>query len=330
MGKIGLQHINFLTDNFSIWQHTNGNEIDRVHGYALDDGARALIVAIHLKDFYKAKIYLDFLKKAVGGKQIINFYDSDKKPLFKPWSEDALAEAYWALSFCLFHSFESDQASNIIQSITPLVRKFNSVRGKAYAVLGASMVDIELTEYLIDSLKNNYKQNTSNGWKWIETKLSYANAIIPLSFLSAAGTLKQAELRSIGLEMLNFLNCESKSAGYPIVVGNKGWYEKGGEKAIFDQQPIDAGYQVIANLKAFNLTNDKSYLEEAKEYFLWFWGNNIIKKPLIDKNRESCRDGLCQKGIDKNCGAESTICYLLAQEEIWPYLTDYEKEYMTM
>ena len=33
------------------------------------------------------------------------------------------------------------------------------------------------------------------------------------------------------------------------IIGNKGWFEKGGEKPDFDQQPIDAGYFVDAFAK---------------------------------------------------------------------------------
>ncbi len=325
MKKIGLKHINFLTDSFSIWQHTNGHSIDRIHGYALDDGARGLLVALKFKDYEKAEIYLNFIKKAVGDEKIINFHDFQKKPLNKPWSEDALGEAYWALSVAINASYQSNLAQSIIQSMILKVRNFKSVRGRAYAVLGASLMDLDLASSLINSLKANYLNNITNEWKWIEDELSYANAIIPLSFLCAAEALKQPTLEDLGLEMLDFLNDISKEQSCPIVIGNKGWFPKHGRKAIFDQQPIDAAFQVLANLKAYKQTNNKKYLKEAKMYFSWFWGNNIIQQSLIDKRHESCRDGFSKVGVGLNCGAESTICYLLAQEEIWPYLTDEEK-----
>ncbi|MCL5410620.1 MAG: hypothetical protein M1324_02055 [Patescibacteria group bacterium] len=325
MKKIGLKHINFLTDSFGIWQHTNGRRIDRIHGYALDDGARGLLVALKFKDYEKAEIYLNFIKKAVGNEGIINFHDSQKKPLDKPWSEDALGETYWALSAAIAASYQSDLAQKIIHSVIFRIKNFRSIRGRAYAILGASLIDLDFASSLINSLKADYLKNITNEWKWIEDELSYANAIIPLSFLCAAEALKQSTLGDLGLEMLDFLNNISKEQSCPIVIGNKGWFPKHGRKAIFDQQPIDAAYQVLANLKAYKQTNNKKYLKEAKIYFSWFWGNNIIRQSLINKRYESCGDGLGQIGIDLNCGAESTICYLLAQEEIWPYFTDEEK-----
>jgi len=67
------------------------------------------------------------------------------------------------------------------------------------------------------------------------------------------------------------------------------------------------------------MTRSYKYLEEAKEYFGWFWGKNLIGKPLIDSD-DSCADAVCSYGIQKNRGAESIICYLLAQDAIWSYL----------
>lgn len=320
MKKIGLGHINYLTDEFGIWQHTKGLTIDYKHGYALDDAARALLVAIKFFDYEKAMTYINFLNEAISDEMVVNFFNSKKKPLSKPWSEDALAEAYWALCTAFVNSFYPVASEQIIQSMIYKVGNFKSVRGRAYAILGASQVDFELTNHLVESLTKDYEENKTDDWRWIENSLSYANAIVPLSFLYASEVLKKPTLRTYGLEMLDFLNTESKHGDCPITIGNKGWYEKEGEKAIIDQQPIDAAYQVMANVKAFELTANENYLNEAKIYFSWFWGNNIAGKPLIDTKSESCRDGLCSSKVDSNRGAESTICYLLAQEEIWSYL----------
>jgi len=320
MKKIGLKHISYLTDDFGIWQHTKGPVIDRKHGYALDDSARALILAIKFSDYEKAMTYINFLNKAISSNVIVNFYDSKKRSLNKPWSEDALAEAYWALCIAVTESFYTVASEQIIQSMIQKIKDFKTTRGRAYAILGASQIDFELTNSLIESLAREYKKNKSDDWQWIEDSLTYANAIIPLSFLCASEALKKPILRLHGLEMLGFLNKESKHNGYPIAIGNKGWYKKAGNKAIFDQQPIDIAYQVMANIKAFELTANENYLNEAKTFFSWFWGNNIIGKSLINANSENCGDGLNSKRVDLNCGAESTICYLLAQEEIWPYL----------
>lgn len=319
MKKIGLKHLNYLTDDFSIWQHTKGPKIDRNHGYSLDDGARALLVALKVGDFDKAKIYLDFLEQSVGNGRFIIFYDKNRKPLLKPCSEDALGEAYWALAACVANDFEKKRAEKIIQNITPRILTFNESRGMSYVIMGAARIDLFLVEYFINQMAEKYQNNSARDWNWLEDELNYANAIIPLAFLTAAEALRREDLKEHGLSMLDFLNKESKLKNYPITIGNKGWYPKFGKKTIFDQQPIDAAYQVLANTKAWELTKDKKYYEEAKNFFGWFWGDNIIQMPLIGED-ESCHDGLHSQGINGNCGSESIVCYLLAQEEIWPHL----------
>ena len=320
MKKIGLKHLNYLTDDFSIWQHTKGSKIDRNHGYSLDDGARALLVALKFKDFKKAEIYLSFLEEAIGNGRFIIFYDKNRKPLIKPCSEDALGEAYWALASCVENNFERERAEKIIAKIMPRILTFNESRGMAYVIIGASQIDLFLSEYLINQLLQKYKDNSARDWNWLEDVLNYANAIIPLAFLVSAEALNRADLLECGLSMLDFLNKESKEKDFPITIGNKGWYWKFGKKAVFDQQPIDAAYQVLANTKAWEMTKNRKYLNEAKSYFGWFWGDNIVQMPVVGADDESCHDGLHCDGISEDRGSESIVCYLLAQEEIWPHL----------
>lgn len=321
MKRIGLKHLSYLTDDFSIWQHTNGPKIDEGHGYSLDDGARALLVALKIKDYGKAKIYIDFLEKAIGNGKFVLFYDKDRRPLYKPVSEDALGEAYWALAECVDNKFEPAQAKRIIKSITPRVKTFIEPRGVAYALLGSVLIDEKMAISFAEFLVKKYKSNSSKNWKWLENDICYSNAIIPLALVSAGDKFQKKLFRETGLRMLDFLNTVSKDKNIPITIGNKGWYLKGKKKAVFDQQPIDAAYQVLANLRAWESTSLPKYMNEAKKYFSWFWGNNLVGKPLINTRRESCYDGLHSGGTSKNCGSESIVCYLLAQEEIWPFLT---------
>ncbi len=320
MKKIGLKHLNYLTDDFSIWQHTKGPKIDKNHGYSLDDGARALLVALKFKDVKKAETYLSFLENAIGNGRFIIFYDKERKPLLKPCSEDALGEAYWALATCVADNFQKERAEKIIDKIKPRILTFNESRGMAYVIIGAAQTDLFLLEYLINQLYERYENNSARDWNWLEDNLNYANAIVPMAFLVAGEALNRSDLLQSGLSMLDFLNKESKEKDYPITIGNKGWYSKFGKKAVYDQQPIDAAYQVLANTKAWELTKDNKYLREAKRFFGWFWGDNIVQLPVVGEDDESCHDGLHCNGISEDCGSESIVCYLLAQEEIWPYL----------
>jgi hypothetical protein len=292
-------------------------------GYALDDSARALLVAVRYGDVEKAQIYLNFLKKAISKKRVVNFFSKDRKPLSIKYSEDALGEAYWALAEARATGLFVSEVQVLIDIITPKIYKMSSVRGRAYSLLGASKIDKELTIYLVESLTKQYSKNADRSWEWIEDKLTYANAIIPLSFLEASDVLG-GKYRLIGLSMLNFLNRITTYGSVPMVIGNLGWYEKGKGKAIFNQQPIDAAYQILANKKAWELSGNDNYIYKAKEFVSWFWGNNILGRSLLDVSDDSCLDGIRQNGLNPNRGAENIVCYLLAQESMSHHL-DFQK-----
>ncbi|MGB6607560.1 MAG: glycosyltransferase, partial [Atribacterota bacterium] len=85
----------------------------------------------------------------------------------------------------------------------------------------------------------------------------------------------------------------------------------GKNKALFDQQPIDSSYMICCLEKAYYATEDNFYLNWAKKWYKWFFGNNINNIPLIDENF-ACYDALNPEGVNLNQGAESNICFLMA------------------
>ncbi len=315
---IGLNHINFLTDDFGIWQHTKGNEIDVSMGYSLDDSARAFIAALYLELKENAKVYLDYISRSVENDA--NFFTPDRKPIDFSISNDALGQVYWGLNLSLKKGWFTEESERLLKKITEPIRKIENIRGKSYSLLGEGAFDSRLNREIALELKDNYKAKTSKEWPWIEEGLTYGNAIIPYSFLVAAGILNDVELKNYGLEMLRFLNNETKIGEIPITIGNNGWYVKNSEKNIYDQQPIDPAYQVMANIEAYMATNEEEFLNEAKKYYSWFWGNNILGKPLVDASDDSVRDGMGRLDVDKNKGSENIVCYLIAQHKIMPYL----------
>jgi len=308
MKTLDLRYIEFLTDNFGIWQHSKGTEIDREHGYALDDSARALLVALQYSRLDLAEIYLNFLDVSCCSRaQSINFFDAQKQPVDHPVSPDALGESYWAVAKCIDQGFQVEKAQKIANRLKKELEHTAHLRTQSYTLLGAVLIDSSFAKKLASSLAKSFQANEDPTWIWPEQTLTYANAIIPLALLAESSYQKEA------LAMLTFLNEVSKHNGIPIAIGNQGWYPKGGRKALYDQQPIDPAYHVLANAQAYLLTGEASYKQEAKLYLDWFWGNNLAGLPLIDGERHRCLDGLTQEAISVNAGSECTVCYILAQ-----------------
>jgi hypothetical protein len=103
-------------------------------------------------------------------------------------------------------------------------------------------------------------------------------------------------------------------------IGCNGWYIRGRDRAWFDQQPVDPMASVLCYLSAYDVTQEKSYLDLAKVSFDWFFGANCIKEPLYDPVTGGCFDALTPSGPNFNQGAESTVACLLSQLAIQPYL----------
>jgi len=109
-------------------------------------------------------------------------------------------------------------------------------------------------------------------------------------------------------------------------IGCNGWYPKGGEKARFDQQPIDAAVMVRMFRAAFDATDDASYLDLKRKAFNWFLGENDGHAALFDFASKGCFDGLMADGVNANQGAESLISYTMAHLSIEELLVEAREE----
>jgi hypothetical protein len=121
-----------------------------------------------------------------------------------------------------------------------------------------------------------------------------------------------------GLESLDWSlrmqHCETK--GHFVPIGSQGFYRKGGDKARFDQQPVEAGAAVSACLQAFHATGDERWMKEAWSAFNWFLGDNDLQIVVYDSSTGGCRDGLHPDRANENQGAESTLSFLMALLEM--------------
>jgi hypothetical protein len=123
---------------------------------------------------------------------------------------------------------------------------------------------------------------------------------------------------SAGLEALDWLlttqHCETN--GHFVPIGSQGFCRQGGEKARFDQQPLEAAGAVSACLQAYRITRDSRWRSQAWWAFNWFLGDNDLQLPLFDSITGGCRDGLHPDRANENQGAESTLSFLIALLEM--------------
>ncbi|HUW21919.1 MAG TPA: glycosyltransferase [Candidatus Bathyarchaeia archaeon] len=322
-----------LADANGILQHSRFSSPEQVMGYSLDDNARGLIVAAWHYKLYRQKTFYDLIGK------ILNFIEETQiddgrfhNYLWRSYgqsffshelAEDSFGETVWALGFLRSLGYTKNldgKIDKIFNRCLPRILEFTGLRTKAYSLAGLCyylrtgenlQVRKRATE-LAGRLIKQYQENRTADWRWFENILTYANAILPYSLFIAAKILGDRSLLKVASESFRFLIKVSTINNIPAPIGQRGWYAKRGNRAIYDQQPIEAGYLVLASLAAGEITGNKYYSGLAWEWFTWFHGKNLAGLSLIDKKDGGCYDGLEPWKVNLNKGAESSICYLLA------------------
>jgi len=320
-------------------QHCRGAIPDKKHGYCLDDNARALIVAIlayqnlKQKKFLKlAKIYLNFIsrmQRADG--RFHNFLSYDLNYLDKVGSADSFGRAIMALGFLIWANIDyelSQKAEKIFKKAQNHLENLKYLRATAFSIIGLFFYfqsskekkARKQIEVLADNLLEAFKKNHSLRWQWFEDCLTYSNAVIPLALFLAFKILKKKKYLRTAKLSFDFLLRVCQVKGVPAPIGQKGWYQRGKKRAFFDQQLVDVGAMVITSLIAHQILKKEKYLQAALKWFSWFWGNNLLKKEMLDLKTGGAYDGLKPTKRNKNQGAESLLAYLLAQLILQKYL----------
>jgi len=334
--EIKLNHLRRMTDGTGVLQHASYTVPDRMHGYCVDDNARALIVAVTAQDLQPldsslgdlASVYLSFLGYAFNEQtgRFRNFMSYDRRWLELTGSEDSHGRALWGLGIAVALGRDSGEvvyAADLFQRALDTVEHFTSPRAVAFVIIGTHAY---LSRYssdsrakrvrkiLADRLMAWFRSSSSEDWPWCEDILSYDNARLPQALLLSGQWLPDREMLETGLRALDWLKqVQTDETGLHFAaIGNQGWLTRDGEKARFDQQPIEAAAMVDACIEAFNCTRDEEWIAYAYRCLNWYQGENDLRVPLCDYATGGCRDGLEAQGANENQGAESTLCWLMA------------------
>ena len=237
---------------------------------------------------------------------------------------DAIGRVIWAFGTILAQppsEIYVPIAQERIDIAMPLIEK-QYPRGMAYSILG-------LAGYLkqfpnTDDVKNcmvtaadlivsRFEKNMKPSWPWFEKILTYDNAMLPCALFTAGISLRDKKYIEIAKKICDFVLTNTFTGNHFSFVGCQGWFLRGGPKAQFDQQPIEAAGTILMLDAAYKATKDKKYLMLRQKAFNWFLGENDLGMPLYDLKSKGCGDGLGAEGISLNQGAESTLSFLLSR-----------------
>lgn len=337
---LNLNHLFSLTDDTGILQHSVSIVPNYKEGYTTDDNARALILTTTLERITQDTMqkvdklairYLAFLLYAFNPDlgRFRNFLSYDRRWLEECGSEDSHGRALWALGVVLGRSKLQnlrDVAGHLFSNALPATLKFSSPRAWAFTLIGiyeylrrfsGDRAAQNVEEVLAEKLMDLYRRNSKEDWPWFEDVLSYSNAKMPLALLLCGQRLSKSDMKEIALKTLEWLAKVQKSGeGYFQPIGSNGFYHRGGERAYFDQQPIEAYGMILACLETYRVTGENGWYKEAQRAFEWFLGRNNGRLVIYDPTTGGCYDSLHSDRVNENQGAESTLVFLLSLLEM--------------
>jgi len=335
-----LNHLRHMTDETGMLQHAIFTVPNYIEGYATDDNARALMVSTLLDEmgsgeaFDLASRYLAFVWYAFNQEtgRFRNFMNYQRNWLeIDSGSDDSHGRTLLALGTVLGRlnvPALHNMAGWMFQQALPAILNATSPRSWAFAIIGiqeymrkffGDRSANQIKEDLAGRLLGLYQAQQSENWHWYEDGLTYCNAVLPHAMLLCGHTMSNSEMTEAGLKSLGWLaNLQHSGTNndYFVPIGSDGFYPRGGKRARFDQQPVEAQAMISACLEAFSITNDKRWKNEARIAFEWFLGRNDLQLPIYDPLTGGCRDGLHADRLNENQGAESTLAFLQALLEL--------------
>lgn len=340
MPPLKLDHLFNMSDHTGIFQHAIYNVPNYHEAYCTDDNARAFIFTVLMQDVINnpqpkldrlANTYLAFLWYAFDANncRFRNFMNHERKWLELHGSEDSHARALWAVGTALGRS-QNEGHRNLCgllfqRGLAP-VGRFSSPRAWAFAIIAiheylrtfsGDRVVSQTRDVLTIMLADLFRKNSSPEWQWFERVATYDNAKLSHAMILSGHWTSQSEILDIGLTSLRWLlNAQTAEGGHFAPIGCHGFWARGGERARFDQQPLEAQAMVSACLEAFRVTRDEFWRKAAQRCFEWFLGRNDLGQSLYDPTTGGCRDALLQDHLNQNQGAESSLAFYLSYAEI--------------
>ena len=332
-----------MTGELGIWQHATGPLPNRAFGYCVDDVARALTVDLEHAGVVgwpavqaSARRSLQFMRDAFDPSigRFRNFRDEEGRWLEGDASEDSYGRAMLALGGALGTRYDDDfaaQARHLFAAALPAAAHLRALRATASTLLGctAALASPAIDDALRTTASDALLRSAARlrlafapvagraDWPWPEPVLTYENALLPRALIVAGRRIGDQGLLETGVRVLDWLiKVQTSNGGEFSPIGSEGFWPRGGKRARFDQQPIEATATILAAEAALAETGDPRYLAAVELAYGWFLGDNDIGLPMADPATGACFDGLEPVGVNRNQGAESTLMWLTALEHV--------------
>jgi len=224
-------------------------------------------------------------------------YNGFELPSWLPFETASDQSALIAKSLCIYFNKSKDQ------SVIPIIRKL------ADGILMMQAGDKE--KFPFGSFLS--WQNTWHGWGNCQSEalLLSAEVLNDKNYSSSAiNEIKYFYPYLIREQYFSNFELSKDSVGIIYIL----------KQEKFSQIAYEISPIVQSSLKAFEIKKDTTLLHTAIDAALWFFGKNVLNKPMYNQSSGRCFDGIIsEKEVNKNSGAESTIEALLSLISIEKY-----------
>jgi hypothetical protein len=316
-----LRYLAQLTNDQGIFEHARFVQPRREGGYCTDDAGRLLALASRLGDDPDASrladVSLGFLERAHSGDAQFRLrLRGDGSWTDDAPSDDATGRALLGLGTAAAWAPWPQvrrRAQHLFDETCSM--RSSHLRAVAYAALGAAeVVRVEPAHHGAASLLDRVREllghsRDGEAWPWPEPRLSYANALLPEASLATAQVTGDVNRANHALSQLWWLVERQTREGHFSFVPVQG----GGEAltpSMFDQQPIEACAMASACARAYSYTREPRWASAVERAAAWFFGDNDVGVAMFDIQSGGGYDGLEERGVNRNEGAESSMAFV--------------------
>ena len=316
----GYAHLSAMTDELGTYEHAQGVDPCRQHGYCTDDVARVLVVTT--REPAPTAVSRQLARGAlrfVADAQDVTGASRNRRSVDGRWHGRHTVEDCWGRSLWGFGTASAvdgwmGQAARAgfergAQRRSPWLRSMAFAALGAVNVLAVDAWNRPAAELLHDAADLLGSARPAAGWAWPERRLSYANAVLPEAMIAAGSALGRPALCADGLALLDWLLQRETNDGHLSVTPAGG---SGVDDPVrgFDQQPIEVAAMADACARAFEVDGSPRWLEGVRMAAAWFDGDNDQGVRMWDVASSGAHDGLMSGGVNLNQGAESTLALL--------------------
>lgn len=174
---------------------------------------------------------------------------------------------------------------------------------------------VRLRETLANKLVTLFNENCKSEWEWFAPQLEVANGIVPHALISAGADTSNDEWLQVGLKSLGWL-CNAQT----FIRHDGAFFAPAGPQFVPNvpcavQLPLGVATTISAAVEAFRRTSNTEWMDIALTAVDWFLGKNCIGTAVYDPLTGGCCDSIEKRCLNRNQGAEATVCFLLSLAE---------------